>query len=171
MKLRLSFFLIVCCITLSFSQQSSSIDFVIRNLGINVDGYFNTFTINAVFNTNSELEALSGNITASSIKTGIDNRDEHLLEEDYFHVEKHKHITIKSISISKKSTNTYSVKANLTIKGTTKEITIPVTVKKDNGNYKISSNFEINRRDFDVGGGSFVMSKTVKINVVHYQDM
>jgi hypothetical protein len=33
-----------------------------------------------------------------------------------------------------------------------------------------SIDFEINRRDYDVGGGSFILGKTVKINVKHYQD-
>jgi len=107
----------------------------------------------------------------ASIKTGIESRDEHLLKADYFNVKNHQYITLVSTSITKNSKNNYSVIANLVIKGKRKKITIPVEVTKTEKNYKISSNFEINRKDFDVGGGSLMMSKTVNINVVYFQDL
>ena len=170
MKARFVLALLLCLSFTSFAQKSS-VDFEIKNVGITVDGHFNTFTINAELGSNAELKTISGKITASSIETGIDSRDEHLLEEDYFDVEKHKYITLKSTLINKKSESKYTIKADLSIKGKTKSVTIPVAVQKLDGSYKITSNFEINRRDFDVGGGSFVMSKTVKICVTHYQEL
>ncbi|WP_431157119.1 YceI family protein [Winogradskyella poriferorum] len=164
----------ILIILLSFfgtAQKTNSIDFVIRNLGINVDGHFNTFQINTNFNAEGELVSIYGKIDVKSIKTGIDSRDEHLLEEDYFHENKFKHITLKSTSIIKSSENNYRVSAELSIKGKTKEIKIPVLVETIKNSKLITSSFEINRRDFDVGGSSFVMSKTVKIEVKQYQDL
>ena len=105
--------------------------------------------------------SIYGKIDVKSIKTGIDSRDEHLLEEDYFNETKFKHITLQSTSISKSSENNYRVSAKLSIKGKTKEIKILVLVKTTGNRKLIRSSFEINRRDFDVGGSSFVMSKTV----------
>lgn len=166
------FFQIICICVLSsyaYSQDGSSIDFVIKNLGINVDGHFETFSIIATFNSNEQLTDVSATIDVASIKTGIDNRDEHLLKEDYFNLNAYKNIRLQSTSISKTTANTYTITAELTIKGITKTLSIPVTVERQNDRYNISSFFEINRRDFDVGGGSFVMGKTVKINVTHYQ--
>jgi polyisoprenoid-binding protein YceI len=171
MKFKLFSILILLISTFSFAQNSSSIDFVIKNLGFNVDGHFNTFTIDTEFDSNENLKKITGTIQVKSIKTGIENRDEHLLEEDYFNVEKHKAITLKSTAITKKTIGNYRVKSNVTIKGKKKEITIPVKVEKQSNKFKITSNFEIDRKDFDVGGSSFVMSKTVKISVVHYQDL
>lgn len=170
MKSRLIFTLLLCLSITGFAQKSS-INFVIRNLGVNVDGHFNSFTIDAEIDANAGLKSLTGNITASSIKTGIDSRDEHLLEDDYFDVKTYKNITLKSTDITKKSSNKYTVKAKLTIKGKVKTITIPITVEKVNDAFKLTSAFEINRKDFNVGGSSFVMSKTVKINVIHYQKL
>ena len=60
---------------------------------------------------------------------------------------------------------------DLTIKGKTKEISVTVNRDKINNQYKITSSFKINRRDFDIGGRSIVMSNTVKINVVHYYNL
>ncbi|WP_422106563.1 YceI family protein [Winogradskyella sp.] len=163
--------LLTICTSFGYSQNASSIDFVIKNLGVNVDGHFNTFDIIAEFNPESELTNISGKIAVSSIKTGIESRDEHLLKDDYFDIENHAYITLRSISISKTSDTVYSVKADLSIKGKTKQITIPVTVQSVDETYKITSSFKINRRDFDVGGGSFVMGKTVKIQVTYFQEM
>ena len=158
------------CLSNGYAQESS-IDFVIRNVGINVDGHFNTFQITASISEDDELENIISTIKVASIETGIESRDEHILKEDYFDAEKHKSIVLKSTEIKKLKTGTYKVIANLTIKGKTKTITIPVTMQKTDGQYKIASYFEIDRKDFDVGGSSFVLGKTVKISVVHYQNL
>jgi len=168
MKTRLIFIGLVCLSLFGFAQKTS-VDFEIKNLGVTVDGHFNTFTIDAELDSTGELISISGKILVSSIKTGIESRDEHLLEEDYFNTEKFKYILLESTSINKSTNSSYNIKANLTIKGKTKAINIKVTVDKSTDFCKVMSNFEINRKDFDVGGGSFVMSKTVKINVIHYQ--
>lgn len=163
-------FLCLCCFpSFGISQNTSSIEFVIKNLGINVDGHFNTFSIATKFNESTlELEQISGSIDVSTIKTGIDSRDQHLLEEDYFNIETYKQITLRSESVTKVSDTLYMVKARLKIKGITKLLNIKVDVVKTNGSYKIASVFQIDRKDFKVGGSSFVMGKTVKINVIHY---
>ena len=164
------FWIVFCCSILSgFSQNNSSINFVIKSLGINVDGHFNTFTIKTDFDEEGNLTRLFGTIKVSSLRTGIESRDEHLLEEDYFNAENHEFITLESTALNKKTNNSYAIVTNLSIKGITKEISIRVNVERTSGSYKLTSSFEINRRDFKVGGSSFVMSKTVKINVIHYQ--
>lgn len=155
----------------SFCQETSSIDFVIKNLGINVDGHFKSFSVTSKYDTSGNLQSISGEITVKSIETGIDSRDEHLLEDDYFNVTKFPKIILKSSQIVKRSSNLYTVKAKLTIKGKSKQVSIPVKVSKTDLNRKMVSEFEINRRDFDVGGGSLVMSKTVKIKVVHIEKL
>lgn len=167
------FYILLCgFISIGFSQNTSTIDFFIKNLGITVDGHFNRFSVSTKFNdANSELETISGSITVASIKTGIETRDEHLLNEDYFNAEKHKYITLESTSINKKTENTYAVTAKLSIKGITKEITLNVDVDKTNEGYKIMSTFDLDRRDYKVGGGSFILSKTVKISVIHYHKL
>ena len=172
MKSYLFYVLFCCSAFIGFSQNSSSITFVIKNLGINVDGHFNSFSVTTKFNeSTSDLEDISGSIKVASIETGIDSRDEHLLEEDYFNTEKYDLITLTSESITKVSDAQYEVKANLKIKGITKPIKIKVDVAKTDDSYKVTSSFEINRKDFKVGGSSFVMGKTVKINVSYYKKL
>lgn len=170
MKYHLITLCFLCCTLLGFSQKESSINFTIRNLGINVDGHFEAFSITPQFK-NNELVNLSASITTASIKTGIDTRDEHLLDEDYFHSKKHPIISLKSTDIKIQKNNNYIVKANLSIKGETKTITISMQINKIDDGYKISSFFEMDRTDFKVGGSSFIMSKTVKANIIYYHKL
>ena len=169
MKKHITIFTLLICSIVCFSQ-TSSIDFVIKNLGINVDGYFNTFTITTTFDSDNSLKSVSGEIEVKSIKTGITGRDEHLLEEDYFYISKHPKIYLKSTDVIKRTDDLYEAKVDLKIKGKMKQLSIPIEVEDTQESLRIISNFEINRKDFGVGGSSFVMSKTVKIKVFHVQN-
>lgn len=169
MRIRLIVLMFLCFGVKIFAQNTSSIDFEIRNLGVNVDGFFKSFTVTTKFDDANNLEDFTGEIKANSIETGIESRDEHLLKEDYFYVSKYPLITMDVVELYKKAENRYSAKVNLRIKGKAKQITIPLKVEITDSQRKITSEFEINRRDFNVGGGSFVMSKTVKIKVVHIE--
>lgn len=152
-----------------FAQKDSSIEFVIKNLGINVDGHFNKFEIKTDFDASANLTSVAGEIYVSSIETGIESRDEHLLEDDYFDVKSHPKISLKSNAITKKGPSDYQVLAILTIKDISKEISLPIKVEILNNTFRVESSFEINRKNFDIGGSSFVMGKTVKIKVIHFE--
>lgn len=171
MKRFLLFVICFCSLSLGFSQNKSSIQFVIRNVGIGVDGHFNTFNIETDFDNKGDLLNIKGDIKVASIETGMKSRDKHLLKANYFDVENYESITLVSKAINTKSDGVFTLIADLTIKGITKEISITVNRDKINKQYIISSSFEINRRNFDVGGRSIVMSNTVKINVVHYHNL
>ena len=73
--------------------------------------------------------------------------------------------------MTKNDDNTYSVLATLTIKGKTKNISIPLTLERQQNRIFIASAFEINRKDFGVGGSSFILGKTVKVQVKHYHNL
>lgn len=150
------------------SKQVSHVKFKIKNLGINVYGSFSKVSIDArVEDSDLANSFIKANIQVSSIETGIDKRDEHVLEEDYFDKKNYKTISLVSSKIDKISDNSYQLKASLTIKNTAKQVIIPFTLKEQNGSITIASDFEINRKDYGIGGGSFVLGKTVKISVSH----
>ena len=66
----------------------------------------------------------------------------------------------------KSQQGTYFLRANLTIKGITKKVTVPIKFRQTDHNIMIQAAFEINRRDFNVGGGSMIMSKS-KVRTIH----
>lgn len=147
-------------------KTETSVNFEIKNFGVNVDGHFEKVSISALFNPKQELTDISATVQVESIKTGMESRDKHILKED-FYVEKHKTIMLKTIALKKESLVSYLLTANLIIKDVSKQITIPIQIEKIEETYIITSNFEINRKDFDVGGSSLVLGKTVNISVKH----
>ncbi|WP_077325687.1 YceI family protein [Virgibacillus siamensis] len=66
-------------------------------------------------------------IDAASIDTRNKDRDDHLRSGDFFEVEKYPKITFKATDIKKKSDNLYDVTGDLTIKDTTKPVSVDVT--------------------------------------------
>ena len=153
------------------TDTQTSVTFIIKNFGINVDGFFTRSEIKPAFDDKGDLKSISAKIEVASISTEMEARDKHLLEEDYFHVKKFDGISLETTEIKKESTNNFLLTGNLIIKGVSKTIKIPIQVGKDQNFIRISSNFEINRRDFNVGGSSLVLGKRVKVTVNHIQPL
>lgn len=145
-----------------------SVDFKIRNLGFNVDGYFKDAKMYVVFNENDlSQSSISGKVSVKSIDTDNKKRDEHLRQEEYFGAENYPYILFKSSKIVLKSKDSYNVTGDLTIKNTTKEITIPFKIKNTESGLELSTYLEINRLDYNVGDSSFALSNTAKITITY----
>lgn len=161
-------FVSISVTTQEYQQEDvkTRVRFKIKNFGVNVEGQFARVKVNVFFDSKDlNKSSINSKIEVNSITTGIESRDEHILEEDYFDEPNFKNILLKSKKIEKSKEGDYTMIADLTIKGTTKELKIPLEIKEYDNTLSISSNFEINRKDFKVGGGSFIMSKKVKIEV------
>ena len=95
-------------------------------------------------------------IKATSVNTGIEGRDRHLRNADFFDVEKYPEITFKSERIEKKGKQ-FIAHGPLTMHGVTKQIALPFTVTgthKNPTNNKFSVGYSakivLNRRDFGI---------------------
>jgi polyisoprenoid-binding protein YceI len=78
----------------------------------------------------------------------------HLMSDDFFGVPNHPTATLEITNVKEKKTSgTYEIIADITIKGITKSITFESTVGANNAN----ANVVINRTEFDIryGSGSF----------------
>lgn len=168
--------IVLLCLGLLFpfnsnSQDQSaqvSVDFKINNFGITVNGTFTKANISPNFKSQDVSQwTLTGNVDVNSITTNNKKRDAHLLEDDYFDAVTFPKITLKSKRFKSVSGDKYDVTVNLTIKGITKTRVIPMTILSASENLEFKSDFEIDRRDFNVGGGSLVMSDTVRISVIY----
>ena len=148
------------------NKNQTEVTFKIKNFGVNVDGDFSDVSIQTNFDYNNLSESyINATIKVVSLATGIKKRDKHILEEDYFDEPNHPNITLKSTKIEKTKEGTFVLHADLTIKKTTKKIEIPIQFQHTDDALMIQSKFQINRRDYKVGGGSMIMSKKVKIEV------
>ena len=148
------------------TQTSSTVTFIIKNAGFNVDGSFQGLKADIKFDPkNLSASQITASIDAATINTGTNARDKHLRNEDYFYVEKYPKITMKSIRFANSKSGDYIGYFNLTIRDVTKEVTVPFKFEEKSGQAVFSGSFTINRRDFGVGSGSLILSNNATINL------
>ena len=147
-------------------NNKTSVLFKIKNFGLTVDGGFKT----SVIKTNLDTKDLSNSyinatIIVNSIFTGIEARDKHLLETDYFDALNHEKMILKSTKLRKDKNGNITLFASLSIKGIIKEMEIPLEVFEDNSMLTLKASMLVNRKNFNVGGRSILLSNNVKIQV------
>ncbi|HAB27452.1 MAG: hypothetical protein CMP05_10730 [Xanthomarina sp.] len=153
----------------------SEITFKVKHLMIsNVKGEFKTFEA-AIDGEDFRTSNFTATIDTSSIYTNNDDRDAHLKSADFFEVEQYPEITFVSKSLKKVDDEEYKLVGDLTIKGTTKEITLDTEfggfMKDPYGNEKagFSINGKLNRKDFGLNwnaaleAGGVMVGNEVKI--------
>lgn len=153
----------------------SRIGFVARHAMVTkVRGAFTDFSGTAHLDENNPANSsVQVRIQAASINTGNPDRDAHLHGNDFLQMDEYPEITFNSTEITR-SGDTYEVTGDLTIKGVTRTITVPLsyegTATDPFGN--VRAGFEgsatINRRDYGVTwnaaletGGVLVSDKVV----------
>lgn len=144
--------------TWDVDPMHSSVNFNIKHMGISfVQGRFDKFEGKiASSGANLDNADLSFAISVSTINTGVNMRDRHLISEDFFDVAKYPVIEFKSSSVTKDKNNNYIVKGKLTMKGVEKEISAPVTfggiTKNKDGKevMGIQTKFTVNRLDYGI---------------------
>jgi polyisoprenoid-binding protein YceI len=163
--------------TYNVDKVHSAVEFKIRHLISTVGGKFTDFagTINAdrANPTNSTVEFT---IQTASIDTATPDRDKHLRSADFFDADKYPTITFKSVKLAPtKTKDTYDVTGDLTIRGVTKRVTIPVTfggfAKDPWGNDRagFELNTTLNRKDYGVNWnkaldqGGYLLDDDVKV--------
>ena len=147
-------------------NNKTTVLFQIKNFGITVDGGFKTTDIKTNLDTkNLSNSYINATIIVNSIFTGIEARDEHLLETDYFDALNHEKIILKSSKLTKDANGNITLFAKLSIKGITKEMEIPLDVFEDNSMLTLKASMLVNRKNFNVGGRSILLSNNVKIKV------
>jgi len=152
----------------SFSIATSSlhaqehVKFEIKNAGMTVEGSFPVFESTVKYDPeNVAASSFVGTIKTSSISTGIDMRDEHLVGDEYFDSAKYPNMTFKSTSVSKQSNGDLLVKGKFTIKETSKVITLKVKPVKSGDTWWFETSFTFDRLDYEVGESSWVLSDDV----------
>lgn len=157
----------------------SEIQFKIKHLVIStVTGYFRSFE-GSVESVSEDFENAQIRFSAdvNSIDTNNEQRDGHLKSDDFFGAEQFPTLTFASSSFKKVSGDDYELKGNITLKGTTKEITLKVELGgkavDPYGNQKagFEINGKLNRKDFGLNwdavteAGGIVVSDEVRLHL------
>jgi polyisoprenoid-binding protein YceI len=162
----------------SLDRSHSHLEFAIGFMGLTkVRGTFNDFTATILYDDKQpERSSLTFSIDATTIDTNSEFRDKDLQAETWFATAKHPRIVFQSTRIERKDKDRYLVHGDLTMKGVTKSIAIPMsrTVPRSAdagwGNIRIGGTgaVTINRRDFGLDGPEFwskALTDTVDITI------
>jgi polyisoprenoid-binding protein YceI len=139
-------------------RAHSEADFSVRHMMSKVTGKFDDFSgVVSLDRANPSASSVEFTIKTASIDTGDPNRDKHLRTPDFFDAEKNPEIRFKSTAIApSKTKNVYDVTGDLTMRGVTKRVTLPVEFlgfQKDPwGNERAGFAVEttLNRKDYGI---------------------
>ncbi len=163
--------LLLLFVNVSFSQkyvvtdESSKVHFVIKNFGIKTGGDFTGLKGTIVFDPKA-LATSQFNVTVNATTIDTDNgaRDKHLRKSEYFDVEKYPVINFLSTKITESTTaGRFFVTGVLTIKGVSKVVQFGFSAAPSADGYAFKGEFEINRRDYSVGGSSVSLADKLKV--------
>ncbi|WP_020598037.1 YceI family protein [Spirosoma panaciterrae] len=163
--------------TWAIDPSHSEVQFKVKHLVIStVTGSFGTFegTVESEGDDfNNAKVSFSADI--DSISTGHEQRDGHLKSADFFDAENHPKLTFVSTSMTKVDDDTYKVAGDLTIRGTTKPVTLKAEYGGQMGDFygQTKAGFElsgtIKRKEFGLSwdavteAGGVVVSDDVKL--------
>lgn len=150
-------------------EKGSIVKFEINNLGFKVEGTL-TEILGSIQFDEGNLPGSYFNVTVNSntVNTNNSTRDKHLRSEDYFNITAYPVIRIVSTRIAKSTTQGYFVFfGKLTIKGISQDIVFPFKALEEEGAYRFTGEFNIKRRDFNIGGTNSISNDLkVVLNVL-----
>lgn len=155
----------------------TEIGFTVKHFFTPVNGTFRSHDIELLFDPEDpSLSSVTVTIDVASVDTGNERRDRHLRSADFFDAESHPHMTFESTSVRRESAERFVAVGDLTIKGITREVELPITllgVKKIpegpmremlGGVTRVAS-FEastrLDRREFEVGVANWAQTVIV----------
>jgi polyisoprenoid-binding protein YceI len=164
--------------TFAIDKSHSEASFQVRHLITKVRGRFTDFEGSVQIDQEEPSHSsVTFAVKTASVDTSQPDRDQHLRSEDFFWAEKYPTITFQSSRISPTGVNQFAVAGQLTIRGVTRDVTLPVTflglAKDPWGNERagFESEVTINRKDFGLKWnaaletGGFVVGDEVRITL------
>ncbi|HJQ35836.1 MAG TPA: YceI family protein [Thermoanaerobaculia bacterium] len=149
----------------SIDRSHSSFGFTVSFFGMSkVRGTFKDYAATILYDdAHPERSSVTLSIDAASIDTGDSGRDRDLQGDAWFASAKHPRIVFQSTRIEPKGANQYLVHGELSMKGVTRAIAIPMTrtvarvADAGWGNIRIggSGSVTLKRRDFGIDGPDF----------------
>jgi polyisoprenoid-binding protein YceI len=156
----------------------SDATFQVRHLLTKVRGRFSALAGQVQFDpAHPERSSVTFTVQVSSIDTGQPDRDAHLRSADFFHADAFPTLTFASRAVARRGEDAYDVTGDLTIRGITHEIVLPVTylgqVQDPWGQEKIAFEAEtrLNRTDYGLEWnmaletGGFLVGDEVRISL------
>lgn len=148
--------------------DKSEIRFVSKQLGVNVEGRFRKWKANIVFlPTNLAKSKAEFDIDLGSIDLASDESETEIKSPRWFDTAKFPVAHFASTSIKDLGGDRYEIAGKLTLKGITRDVVVPIALKKDaTGNSVAEGSFPVKRTDYNVGEGVWADTELVANDVI-----
>jgi polyisoprenoid-binding protein YceI len=144
----------------------SEVSFVTKQMGVPVEGRFKKF--DAQVNLDPR-KPESGNVAVAidtgSASLGVPESDAEMPKANWFNIAKFPQATFKSTAIKGLGNGKFEVAGKLDIKGTARDIVVPVQITQANGQSTAVGSFVIKRLDFKIGEAEWTDTTVVANDV------
>ncbi len=147
--------------------SDQSIQFTATYDDIAFNGIFKKFTSTiSIDPQNLENSYIRSSVDITSVDTNSHDRDKALAGSDWFYFSNFPQATFSSTGISLIEANHYKVSGVLKIRDQEKHITFPLEWLITDDNHALArAQFELDRRDFNIGIGEWADDETIGFNV------
>lgn len=116
-------------LTWNVDASHTEVNFSVKHFFTPVTGTFKSYDIELSFDPAApESSSVTVTIDVASVDTKNERRDNHLRSADFFDAENHPQMTFRSTSVRSTGADQLVARGDLTIKGITKEIELPITL-------------------------------------------
>ncbi|MBC7379573.1 MAG: YceI family protein [Burkholderiaceae bacterium] len=134
----------------------SEITFTFRQMGVPVEGRFTKFSGQFAFDPKKpEAGKVSLSIDTGSARFGSPDTDAEAVKPDWFNVVRFPQATLESAAIKAAGPGRYELTGKLNIKGTPREVQVPVTLAKSGALTLATGAFTVKRLDYKIGDGDW----------------
>ena len=109
---------------------------------------------------NPSASAIQWRVRVASVLTDATNRDRSLQSPDYFDASRCPFLSFESRAVKVRPDRSLDVSGDLTIRGVTRAITVHVQPRQSTDGVSFETNFEVDRYDYGVAGGT-VMGRLI----------
>src|SRR3989344_4353981 len=141
------------------NAKASTIRFTYNQMGTRAFGTFKEFVGTLDFDT-ARPEAAHAHLTIdlTSIDAGSEDANTELLKPAWFDTERYPQATFESTRIKDFGKDRYLITGNLTLRGLTRKVDVPVLLKAEGGVGIFVGELTLKRNDFKIGEGEWADS-------------
>ena len=150
-----------------FVPGTSEITFLSKQIVVELQGSFNKFDGDIVFKP-ADLNASTARIEVdlASIDLGAPDSENEVKGKDWFQVASFPKGVFQSTQIRAKGPDHFEAVGKFTLKGITRDLVVPVTLKHVGAQTVAEGGFTMKRTDFNIGQGVWADPEAVAIDVV-----
>lgn len=142
--------------------DKSQINFTSRQMGVPVDGKFGKFAATLSFDpAKPEAGKAQIEVDLASVDAGSKDANDEVVGKGWFNVKEYPKARFVSNSVKALGSNRFEAKGQMTIKGKTRDMTVPFSYKPDGANGVFEGVLPLQRTQFGIGEGAWADTSVV----------